>query len=282
MYEMNWTSKSMVSLLLLFSGGMQGAELKSETTHAWEDYLARADARMMDRTHCNFLWIDESEDRLRRVRAGEIVVAPIQPKMPLAVPHGLVHHWIGASFVPGAHLEDVIARVRDYDRYGEFYAPAVKEVQVIERDSNPDRARDRFIVTLVNQSFFSKQALETENTSNYVPLDGRRSYSLSHSVRIQEWADYGTSRQHKLREGEGSGYIWNVSTISRFEEREGGVYFELEAIVLSRDVPAQLRFLVDPIIRRMSKSTLMTSLDQTRKAVEMTVESANLKYKVGG
>ena len=279
---MNWTSNSAISLVLLFSGAVNGAELKPQTAHAWEDYLARANARMMGRTHCNFLWVDESEERLRRVRAGEIVVAPIQPKMPIAVPHGLVHHWIGASFVPGAHLEDVIAKMRDYDRYGEFYAPAVREVQVIERDSNPDQARDRFIVTLVNQSFFSKRALESETTSNYVALDAHRAYSLSHSIRIQEWVEYGSSTQHKLGTGEGSGYIWNVSTISRFEERDGGVYVEIEGIALSRDVPATLRFVVDPIIRRVSRSALVTSLDQTRKALEMKVESATLKDKVAG
>src|SRR3982751_3868891 len=86
---------------------------------------------MTDRTHRGFLWIDESNERLRRVRAGEIVVAPMRTKMPITVPHGLVHHWIGASFLAGAHVEEVIARLREYDRYGEFYAPAVK------------RARDR-------------------------------------------------------------------------------------------------------------------------------------------
>ena len=279
--QMNWISKSAIALALLFSGAAHGAVLRDETAQAWEHYLARANAQMMERAHRNFLWVDESEDRLRRVRAGEIVVAPIQSRMPIPVPHGLVHHWIGASFVAGAHLEDVIARVRDYDRYDEFYGPAVREAQVIERDSNPDRARDRFILTLVNQNFFAKRALETENTSNYVSLDARRSYSLSHSIRIQEWSGYGSSEQHKLPAGEGSGYVWNVSTISRFEERDGGVYVELEAILLSRDVPATVRFLVDPIIRRMSKSTLVTSLDQTRKAVQMKTETATLKDKVG-
>ena len=278
---MNWTSKSAVTLLLLFSGAVSGAELKPETAHAWEDYLALANARMADRTQCNFLWVDESKERLQRVRAGEIVVAPVQPQMPVAVPHGLVHDWIGATFVPGAHLNDVIAKIRDYERYDEFYAPAVKEVQVIERDSNPDRARDRFVMTLVNQSFFSKRALESEYTSNYIALDAHRAYSLSHSVRIQEWAEYGTSRQHKLAAGGGSGYIWNLATVSRLQERDGGVYFELEGIALSRDVPAMLRFVIDPIIRRVSSSALVTSLDQTRKAVEMRAEIATLKYKEG-
>ena len=158
----------------------------------------------------------------------------------------------------------------------------MKTVQVIERDSHPDRARDRFILTLINQSFFSKRALESENTSNHVALDAHRLYSLSTSVRIQEWVEYGSSSQRKLPPGEGCGYIWKLSTISRLEERDGGVYFELEGIALSRDVSATLRFLLDPIIKRVSRSALATSLDQTRKAVDMKVEAANIKYNVGG
>jgi hypothetical protein len=279
---LNWTSTSAISLALLFSGAVNGAELRPETAHAWGEYLATAIARMTDRTHGGFLWVDESNERLRRVRAGEIVVAPMQPKMPITVPHGLVHHWIGASFLRGAHVDEVIARLREYDRYDEFYAPAVKNVQVIERDSNPNRARDRFTVTLTNESFFSKRALESEYASQYTSLDPYRSYLLCHSVRVQEWSEYGTAKQHKLPPGEGSGYMWKIATISRFEERDGGVYVEIEAIALSRDVPLQLRFLVDPIIRRTAASTLTASLGETRKAVEMRVETATLRDKVGG
>lgn len=278
---MDWKNKTAVILLLAFSSAVHGAELKPETAHAWEDYLARANARMMDRTRGNFLWVDESKERLDRVRAGEILVAPGQPKMPIAVRHGLVHHWIGAAFLPGAHLESVIAKLRDYERYVEFYAPSVGEVRVIERDPNPDQGRDLFVVTLMNQSLFSKRALESENSSTYTLLDAHRSYSLSRSVRIQEWAQYGSSGQHKLLPGQGSGYIWKLSTISRFEERDGGVYVEIEAIALSRDVPATMRFLVDPIIKRVSKSTLVTSLDQTRKAIEVNAETASIRNKVG-
>jgi hypothetical protein len=279
---LNWTSTSAISLALLFSRVVNGAELRPETAHAWGEYLATANARMTDRTHRGFLWIDESNERLRRVRAGEIVVAPMRTKMPITVPHGLVHHWIGASFLAGAHVEEVIARLREYDRYGEFYAPAVKNVHVIERDSNPQRARDRFTVTLANESFFSKRALESEYASQYTPLDSHRSYLLCHSVRVQEWSEYGTAKQHKLPPGEGSGYLWEIATISRFQERDSGVYLEMEAIALSRDVPLQLRFLVDPIIRRIAASTLTASLQETQKAVEMRVETPTLRDKVGG
>lgn len=279
---MNWISTSAIGLTLLVSGALSAAELRPETVRAWDNYLASAHARMANRARSDFLWVDESDDRRQRVRAGEIVVAPIQPKMPIAVPHGLVHHWIGAYFIAGTHLQEVVDRLRDYDRYDDFYAPAVKDVQVIERDSHQDRARDRYIVTVTSQSKFWKRAMEGEYTSNYTSVDEHRCYSLSHSLRIQEWSDFGTAQQRKLPPGEGTGYIWSVSTISRFYERDGGVYGEVEAIALSRDVPATLHFLVDPIISRVARATLAISLAETRKAVETKVESASIKHKVGG
>ena len=41
----------------------------------------------------------------------------------------------------------------------------------------------------------------------------------------------------------------------------------MEAIALSRDIPAALRLFVEPIVRRVSRSSVATSLQQTEAAV---------------
>jgi len=92
-------------------------------------------------------------------------------------------------------------------------------------------------------------------------------YSITETTRIQEIADYGTPSQHTSPQNEGTGLIWRLFSIARFEERDGGVYIELEAIALSRDIPSSLRWLVEPIVRRISRSSLATSLRQTQDAV---------------
>lgn len=265
---MKWRLRTAVASVVIVGVMAIAAELKSETACDWEDYLVRANARMMERLQHNFLWVDESEQRLQRVRSGEIAIAPIQPKMPITVSRGLIHDWIGTAFIPGVHIQDVITTVRQYDQYANFYAPTVTGAQVIDRSVDPEHAADHFVLTLVNKSFFSKHALECESTSNYSRLDDSRWYSQSRTVRVQEWAQYGTSHQHMLPPGEGAGYVWSAFTISRFQERDGGVYVEMEAIALSRDVPVAIRGVVNLIIRRVSRSMLDTSLDQTRKAVE--------------
>jgi hypothetical protein len=84
---------------------------------------------------------------------------------------------------------------------------------------------------------------------------------------VQEIEDYGQPGEHRFPEGEGSGYIWKLFSIVRIEERPEGLYFELEAIALSRDIPSALRLVVDPIVRRVSRNSLVISLQQTGEAV---------------
>jgi len=91
---------------------------------------------------------------------------------------------------------------------------------------------------------------------------------------VQEVAEFGSPFQRILAEGHGTGIIWRLYSIARYEERDGGVYIELEAIALSRDIPAALRWLVEPIVRKVSRSSLVTSLEQTADAVRSSTSFA--------
>lgn len=220
-----------------------------------------------------FLWADESPEHMRALCSGEIIVAPAAPSMPLKVPNGLIHHWIGAAFLPGANLDDVLRAVQDYNRYKDFYKPLVVDSSLDSQESGPDGEQFRFSLVMMNDSLFSRHAIETDWKENYVRLGSNRAYSIARTVSIREIENYKTAAERTLPEGEGSGYLWGMQAISRLEQRDGGVYVELEALALSRDVPSALRWFVDPIIRRVSKSSLTTSLKETRAAVRQNLES---------
>jgi len=49
---------------------------------------------------------------------------------------------------------------------------------------------------------------------------------------------------------------WRLVTIARYMERDGGVYLEIEAIGLSRDIPGSVRWFVEPIVRNVSRQSL--------------------------
>ena len=72
-------------------------------------------------------------------------------------------------------------------------------------------------------------------------------------------------------------YIWRLYTIARFEQTDDGVYVELEAMALSRDIPVAVRWLVTPIVRNISKSSLLTSLHQMEEAVRSTAVAVKTK-----
>jgi hypothetical protein len=253
------------------------ADLKPETVQKWEEYIKAVSARNHGRlvSGSSFLSIDETPDGNARLRGGEIVVAPAGPHVPMKIPSGLIHDWVGDAFVPNATLPDVLRVVRDYRRYQDIYHPSVL-------DSKPTATgewEDRFSLLLMNKSLI-KTALDSDYRSSYTRLDDQRWYSTTETTRIQEVADYGASSQHTLPENQGAGLIWRLYSITRFEERDGGVYVELEAIALSRDIPISLRWVVDPIVRRISRSSLSTSLQQTQDAVRSGSSSAS-RYSSG-
>ena len=67
-----------------------------------------------------FLRTDEAADRAARVCKREIVTAPAGPEIPKKVPFGLIHHCIGAKFLPGATIPDATRVLRGYSRYPGF------------------------------------------------------------------------------------------------------------------------------------------------------------------
>jgi hypothetical protein len=213
-----------------------------------------------------FLWTDELPDGRQQLRGGKVMVEPVDHHVPKRVPSGLIHHWLGAAFIPNSSVEDVLSVTRNYERYSEYYVPTVVDAKPISKLL----AEDRFSLLLMNKSVLLKTAMEGEYQSRYFQLDQERWYSVSIATRIQEIENYGRPTERKLPAGTGGGYLWRVVTFTRFEQRDGGVYMAVEAIVLSRDIPGAIRWFVEPVVRRLSRSSLDTSLRQTQDAVART------------
>jgi hypothetical protein len=245
--------------------GAANLKLKPETLAAWEAYLQTANAAMQARLQpgANFLWLDDEPDRAEHVRTKGRYIRPMGPHIPKKVPSGLIHDWLAAGFIPAVKIEDVLRVVRDYDRYKDVYRPGV--IDSISHGTNG--GKDLFSMRLANRSVVSKTALDVDCEASYFRVDDRRWYGMSNTIHTQEIDHFGTPEQRTLPEDTGSGLIWRLSSITRLEERDGGVYAELEALALSRDIPAEFRLIVTPIVRRVSRDSLITSLDETKKAI---------------
>ena len=71
----------------------------------------------------------------------------------------------------------------------------------------------------------------------------------------------------ELPAGKDHGYLWRLYTYWRFEEKDGGVYVESEAVSLTRDVPAGLGWLIGPFVTSIPRESLQMTLENTRSAI---------------
>jgi hypothetical protein len=260
--------KALVGLTLMVAGIpalLSAIDLRPGTVEAWDDYVRSAGVRMQAQLDGQrpFLWTDESPDRRLRIQRDEILVAPVVEHGTKNVPGGLIHDWIGAVFIPNATFESLFAVVHDYDRYKEIYQPVVADSKALVCTATDQE----FSMTWQHHILFVNAAMEGQYQSHDFAVDGRRGYSVVDTRQVQEIESYGQSGEHLLPPGQGNGFIWRLHSIARYEERDGGVYFELEAIALTRDIPASLRWLANPVVNHLSINSLMTTLRQTRDAV---------------
>ena len=241
------------------------AELRAVTSAAWEAYVRAADQRMQARVSgaAPFLWLDEAPGRSFRAKTDGVLVGPGMGNGTQNVPNGLIHHWIAVGFVPGATRASVLQVVHDYRNYKRVYSPPIIDSKVVSCGDD----EQCFSLRSLNRVLFVTAVFETQCKAREFQVDARRWYSMGGATRVQEVENYGQADERMLAPGSGRGYLWGLHTITRYEERDGGVYIEMEAIALSRRVPVSLEWLVNPVIAKLSENSLMTTVRQTREAV---------------
>jgi len=254
---------SAVSLLLLFAVRcLPAAELKQETLRAWDAYIHALDVERADRIAGNspFLSVDESPQLRLRVKRNEAVITNHDPRK---VPQGMIHHWIGTIFLPNKTIDEVLHVLTNYGDFSEVYKQLLKSTSVVERNGD-----DVELKALAVQKVMSvTAAVSTDNQIHIVRLDPKRAYITSNATSVQEIADYGRANEHPFPENRRPGYIWRAVIHQRVEERDGGVYVELEIVALSRAIPVEFRWLIKPLTDELPRKMMVEMLEDTRAAL---------------
>jgi hypothetical protein len=239
-------------------------QLKRETLESFSAYIGDAEAAMEQTLGGGspFLWSDADPERAQQVRGGQVAAQFWSGHGPVKVPNGLIHDWIGASLIPGTTVEDVLALLQDYDHHKNIYKPEVIASRLISHSGNDFqiylRLLKKKIVTVV---------LDTDHEVHYRSLDRERWLCRSHTTRISEVEHAGSPKERVLPPDTGYGFLWRLYSYWRFQEREGGVYVECRAISLTRDVPLGLGWVIEPIIQKLPKESLIDTLEATRRAL---------------
>jgi hypothetical protein len=254
------------------TGDPAPTRLRAETVSAFDRYEHLTEERNEAelKRGSRLLWIDslgepERPEAYASLKRGEVQVhqlTTLDNGKPIVCPGGMIHHWVGVVFIPGAKLDDVLGVLEDYDHQSTIYSPDVERSKIESHDGDHFRVFLRFrrhkVITVV---------LDTEHDVRYFHDAPGRAHSRSSAVRIAEVENPGKSDERERQPGDDGGFLWRMETWWRMEERDGGVYVQSEAASLTRDIPTGLGWLVGPFVTGIPKETLAFTLEATRKAV---------------
>jgi len=256
------------------------AKLKSETQEAFNRYVKLTESRNEAtlKRGTGLLWVDELPESKRAeayaaLKRGEVKMQRLETRengAAIPCPGGMIHHWAGLVFIPGAKLGDVLAVLEDYDHHSTYYAPDVERSKLVSREGDHFRVYLRFrrhkIVTAV---------LNTEHEVDYFHDGPGKANSRSSASRIAEVENPGKPDEREKQPGNDSGYLWRMETWWRMEEGDGGVYVQSEVVSLTRDIPTGLGWLIGPFVTSIPEETLSFTLEATRKAVQERKKRSN-------
>ncbi|HYL77934.1 MAG TPA: hypothetical protein VEU96_27220 [Bryobacteraceae bacterium] len=237
------------------------ARLTPETNAAFDRYAEAAEARMKTNLQPeHFLQTTDPAVRAN-LRGGELRIesrGTLDNGKQVKVPDGMIQDCLGIMFIPGATIAQVKAVLQDYENYKQFYKPEVTESKQLSHQG------DEYDVFL---RLYKKHVLTAVLNSNYHVrygmVDARHMYVTSHSTRIAE-----VKKDGELPVGNDSGFLWRLNSYWRFEEADGGVYAECEAISLSRDVPFGLGWMIKGFLEKLPKESMLNTLRGTKSAVQ--------------
>lgn len=237
---------------------------------AYDRYLAASETRMKAETARGvFLYVDALpvHDRARayaRLHRGEVLLKQMDTagdERNFEAQQSLVHDWIGLVFIPDATLAQTMAVVQDYNNYQTIYKPGMRHSRLIGRDG------DLFHVSLqLYRKAFVTVAFDARFDIEYQRLGPQQIVSHARATRLAEVADAGHANEHEIAPDQAHGLLWALNDYWHFEQKDGGVYVQLETVELSRSVPPVVAWLANPLIESVPRGILSGLLASTRKA----------------
>ncbi len=253
------------ALLLIAACGRIAAEPSSQATAAYSEYVSQVEGRLA-RQHASaagFVAPADDPQKAARLRNGELIVEKIETPRGMDLPGAMLYDWRGAAFVPGARAADFERLMQDYREYPRTYAPDVRSASVLEHDGDHYRVKMR-----VRQKHVITVVLDTAYDVTFRRLDSGHGYSLSRGTAVAEIDGAGTSAERTLGPNEEHGFLWRLNTYWSYEERDGGLYIEIESVSLTRSIPYGLGWAVGPFVESVPRESLEFTLRATRDALK--------------
>jgi len=267
-----------LGLWLLQGVPLAASQLRPETIDAWNRY-AEATERRIERELASkqgFLALDFQPAAMaaaekRALAAGEVSVTRMRTTdgkgEEIQVPDGMIHHWRGSVFIPGADINYVLARIAN-PGLDDTRQEDVLDARVLRR--GPDSLtlflklrRVKFVTVVYN----------TEHAVRYGWHGRSRASSRSVATRIAEVDRAGTPEEREKPVGQDRGFLWRLNSYWRYQQVPGGVIIECESISLSRTVPGFLEVLIRPWIDSAARESMDRTLSSMRERMVRAAHS---------
>lgn len=190
-------------------------------------------------------------ERMARLRNGEVIIERLTPQGGAAVPGALLHDWRGTAFVPEATVPQFENMLRQFTSYPAEFSPQVLEARLIGGADDQLQMQMR-----VRQKHVIAVTLDGTYDVRFGRLDPQHGWSTSQSSRIEEIGSDG----QPLSEEDEHGFLWRLDTWWSYEQRDGGLYVQIETVSLTRSIPAGLGWAVGPFVENIPRESLEFTL----------------------
>jgi hypothetical protein len=250
-------------LVIVIQRSAAAARLTAETLAAWDEQVRTARAQVERESKSPQTFMTEAAVRF-------LVESPEPSGCP--VPDGLIHHWFGTELIPHARASGLLSVLQRYDAYAEVFPPVVVEARLLNRDGPTFDYHLKFI----QKGLGVRSGLLADFRSRYVQVDAKSGYIVTESLKLIELQSPGKPDERQLSLAESKGFVERSFTLVRYRETDQGVLIRMESMMLSRDVPSSIRWLVSPFIHKFARQTMSTTLERIKDRVCSESDSSSV------
>jgi hypothetical protein len=252
-------------LIIAAAQGCVVAEPAPAAVSAFNSYISAVESRLAQQHHSQngFLApVTSAAQSEMRLRSGERIIEQLTPSTGADLPGAMLHHWRGTAFAHGVTAAEFERLMKDFSAYPQHYAPQVVTAKVLSQQGDHlqvvMRVRQRHVITVV---------MDTTYDVTFGQLDERHGYSISRSTQNAEIESPGTRHERALTSSEEHGFLWRLNTYWSYEERDGGLYMQIESVSLTRSIPTGLGWAIGPFVQSVPRESLEFTLRSTCNAL---------------
>ena len=252
---------SALSIGLAFSAGAQPSP---EAATGFGNYIRAIEARLdqQHRAADAFLVPVTLPDAAARLAKGDLLIEKLTPVPGPELPGTLLFDWRGTAFVAGAKAADFELLLRDFSAYPKVFVPEVVKGSTLSQEGDHLTSRLR-----VKQHHVVTVVLDTTYDVTFGHLDPQRGYDLSRSTEISEIESAGTPAENALPPEKAHGFLWRLNSYWSWEERDNGLFIQIESVSLTRSIPPGLGWAVRPMVESIPRESLEFTLRSAANAL---------------